>query len=160
MAALGPFERAPRLAVAVSGGSDSMALALLAAAWARQAGGDAVALAVDHRLRRESADEAGQVGRWLAARGIEHHILPWNDARPGASLQAAEGIGSHIYTTFSRYLLGQGHYLLAEFSEALVDFEAALAIAEQPGNLFQPGALLWTAETEARLGKPITSPAA
>jgi len=69
-----------------------------------------------------------------------------------ASLQAAEGLGSHIYTTFSRYLLGQGHYLLGEFPDALIHFEAALAIAEQPGNLFQPATLLCTAETEARLG--------
>jgi hypothetical protein len=64
----------------------------------------------------------------------------------------AEAAGSHIYTTFSRYFLGQSHFLLGEFSEALVHFEAALAIAEQPGNPFQPGMLLWTAETEARLG--------
>ena len=34
MARLGPFEPCPRLAVAVSGGADSMALALLAHAWA------------------------------------------------------------------------------------------------------------------------------
>jgi class 3 adenylate cyclase/tetratricopeptide (TPR) repeat protein len=69
-----------------------------------------------------------------------------------ASLRAAEAAGSNIYTTISRYFLGQWHFLLGEFSEALVQFEATLAIAEQPGNLFQPGTLLWTAETEARLG--------
>jgi tetratricopeptide (TPR) repeat protein len=69
-----------------------------------------------------------------------------------ASLQAAEGAGSHIYTTFSHYLLGQAQFLLGEFAEALIHFEAALAIAEQSGNLFQPGTLLWTAEAEARLG--------
>ena len=39
MAALGPFERGPRLAVAVSGGADSLALALLADGWARERGG-------------------------------------------------------------------------------------------------------------------------
>ena len=37
MAALGPFEPAPRIAAGVSGGADSMALALLADAWARRA---------------------------------------------------------------------------------------------------------------------------
>ncbi len=89
MAALGPFERAPRLAVAVSGGSDSLALALLAASWARGQGGDAIALTVDHRLRAESGAEAEQVGRWLSARKIEHHILPWRDAELGPGLQAA-----------------------------------------------------------------------
>ncbi|MBT4169911.1 MAG: tRNA lysidine(34) synthetase TilS, partial [Rhodospirillaceae bacterium] len=51
MAALGPFETAPELAVAVSGGADSMALALLAHTWARQRGGTVTALTVDHGLR-------------------------------------------------------------------------------------------------------------
>jgi class 3 adenylate cyclase/tetratricopeptide (TPR) repeat protein len=69
-----------------------------------------------------------------------------------ACLQAAEEAESHIYKTIGRYFLGQGHFLIGEFAEALVHFEAALAIAEQPGNLFQPAVLLWTAETEARLG--------
>ncbi len=89
MAALGPFERAPRLAVAVSGGSDSLALAFLASAWAREQGGDAVALSVDHCLRPESRVEAEQAGRWLAARGIAHHILTWQDAVAGPGLQAS-----------------------------------------------------------------------
>jgi len=89
MAALGPFERAPRLAVAVSGGSDSLALALLAADWARGQGGAAIALTVDHRLRPGSSAEAEQAGRWLAARGIEHHTLCWQESGPGPGLQAA-----------------------------------------------------------------------
>jgi tRNA(Ile)-lysidine synthase len=89
MAALGPFERSPDLAVAVSGGSDSMALALLASAWCRAAGGKAVALTVDHRLRPQSGEEARQVGHWLNARDIEHHILSWKEPDGGPGLQAA-----------------------------------------------------------------------
>jgi len=72
---LGPFERAPCLAVAVSGGPDSLALALLAHAWVRRRGGAIVALTVDHGLRQDSSAEAKQVGAWLAARGITHHTL-------------------------------------------------------------------------------------
>jgi len=75
MAALGPFEPKPRIAVAVSGGADSMTLALLAAGWARKAGGAAVALTVDHGLRPESAAEARQVARWMRARKIAHRTL-------------------------------------------------------------------------------------
>lgn len=89
LAALGPFERAPILAVAVSGGSDSLALALLADRWARAQGGGIVALTIDHRLRSESGAEAAQVGRWLAARSIPHRILPWREAEAGPGLQAA-----------------------------------------------------------------------
>lgn len=72
--ALGP---APRLAVAVSGGADSLALTLLADEWARAEKGAIVALTVDHGLRPEAADEARQVAAWLGARGVEHHVLRW-----------------------------------------------------------------------------------
>ena len=41
MRPLEPFEAEPELAIAVSGGRDSMALALLADAWARARGGKA-----------------------------------------------------------------------------------------------------------------------
>ena len=77
MNCLGPFERAPCLAVAVSGGRDSMALALLAKDWADAQGGQVLAVTVDHGLRPESSIEAEQVGRWMAARGIAHHALRW-----------------------------------------------------------------------------------
>jgi tRNA(Ile)-lysidine synthase len=89
MAPLGPFEAAPRLAVAVSGGADSLALALLAAHWARERGGEVLALTVDHRLRPQSTAEAAKVGEWLAREGIAHRILPWEGEKPAADLQAA-----------------------------------------------------------------------
>ena len=89
MAPLGPFEPSPRLAVAVSGGADSMALCLLADRWARCRGGKAVALTVDHQLRSRSADEAAQVAGWMAAQNVAHHILTWRGAKPGSGLQAA-----------------------------------------------------------------------
>ena len=87
LAPLGPFEPAPRIAVAVSGGPDSLALCLLAAHWARARGGAVYGLTVDHRLRPESGAEAVQVRRWLAARGIAHRTLHWSGARPGGRLQ-------------------------------------------------------------------------
>jgi tRNA(Ile)-lysidine synthase len=90
MAGLGPFESHPRLAVAVSGGADSMALILLCHRWACAKGGAALALSIDHRLRRESADEIRQVGRWLKARGIPHASLAWQQVAgaPKSALQA------------------------------------------------------------------------
>lgn len=86
---LGPFEPSPTVAVAVSGGADSLALALLTSAWAAARGGCAVALTVDHGLRPESAAEAEQVGRWLAALNIEHHILNWAGEKPRTGVQSA-----------------------------------------------------------------------
>ena len=88
MAPLGPFEPAPRIAVAVSGGSDSLALCLLADGWARSRGGTLFALTVDHGLRPESGAEAAQVRRWLAGRAISHRTLRWTGVRPVSGVQA------------------------------------------------------------------------
>ena len=65
------------LAVAVSGGSDSMALLRLAHVYCGQAHKKIVALTVDHGLRAASADEARQVAAWCDDLGVEHHILHW-----------------------------------------------------------------------------------
>jgi tRNA(Ile)-lysidine synthase len=90
MARLGPFERAPHVAVGVSGGPDSLALTLLLGEWASARNGRVDALTVDHRLRPESTAEAERVGRWLAPLpGVTHHILPWTERKPATGIQAA-----------------------------------------------------------------------
>ena len=89
MAPFAPFEPAPRIAVAVSGGADSLALALLIQRWAKRRGGEAVALTVDHRLRPGSGAEAKRVGALLASEGMAHRVLRWPGPRPAANLQAA-----------------------------------------------------------------------
>jgi tRNA(Ile)-lysidine synthase len=88
MAAFGPFEARPHLAAAVSGGADSLALALLADRWARAQGGRVTALTLDHGLRPDSGEEAARVGAWLAGRGIAHEILEWPGAKPASAIQA------------------------------------------------------------------------
>ena len=70
MARLGVFESAPTLAVAVSGGPDSMALVWLADRWARAQDGSAFGIIVDHGLRFESADEARVAAEQLRAANI------------------------------------------------------------------------------------------
>jgi tetratricopeptide (TPR) repeat protein len=70
------------------------------------------------------------------------------------SLREAERAASLIYTMISRYLLGQGYYLVGDLPQALSQFKAALTIIEQKDLLFHPAVLLWTAETETRLGRP------
>ena len=89
MARLGPFEPAPTLAVAVSGGADSLALTLLADHWVQARGGSITALTVDHRLRANSSIEAATVGEILQARGIAQEILVWHGPYPTQDLQAA-----------------------------------------------------------------------
>lgn len=95
MAAFGPFEPAPLVVLAVSGGADSMALALLAAAWAKSRGGEALALTVDHRLRPESGDEAAAVGDALRARGIRHEILTLDSDLPASGVESAARVARY-----------------------------------------------------------------
>lgn len=117
MTPLGPFETAPALAVAVSGGPDSLALALLAKSWTDERGGTLVALTVDHGLRPESAAEARQVGRWLGARGIGHRILRWCGPKPGAGLQAEARAARYALMTGWCRARGVLHLLLGHQRE-------------------------------------------
>jgi len=113
MAPLGPFEAAPRLAVGVSGGADSMALAVLVGDWARARGGHVTALTVDHRLRPEAADEAAAVGRQMAGLGIDHRILTWGGAKPPSGVQDwARGVRYALLSDWCRDA-GVLHLLLA-----------------------------------------------
>lgn len=89
MAAVGPFEPAPHVAVAVSGGADSLALTLLLHDWIGAVGGRLTALTVDHGLRPESAAEAAAVKRMLGAHGIAHRTLRWRRVETSGNLQAA-----------------------------------------------------------------------
>ncbi|MDX2224792.1 MAG: tRNA lysidine(34) synthetase TilS [Rhodospirillaceae bacterium] len=68
-----------RLAVAVSGGVDSMALALLAARWCAARNVPLTALIVDHGLRSNSAADAADTAARLAAQGIASQTLVWTD---------------------------------------------------------------------------------
>lgn len=74
------------LAVAVSGGADSLALLLLA----REAFGARVrAVTVDHGLRAESAAEAAKVTAICAGLAVPHAVLRWEGRRPTVNVQAA-----------------------------------------------------------------------
>lgn len=67
--------RTEPIALAVSGGADSLCLTLLTHQWAQKYHIPCVALTFDHKWRPESAKEAAQVKKWLAKYGIEHHTL-------------------------------------------------------------------------------------
>ena len=77
-------------AVAVSGGSDSLALMLLLAGWAKaRALPLPLVVSVDHGLRQEAAGEARQVVRWAKACGLIGHVLASKTAPPLADIEAA-----------------------------------------------------------------------
>jgi tRNA(Ile)-lysidine synthase len=115
--AIGEFERHPFVAVALSGGPDSLALTILADRWVRERGGRLAALTVDHGLRPESAHEAQTVAGWMAARGIEHHVLAWSEPKPATGIQ--EAARAARYDLLAEWCRAQGclHLLTAHHRE-------------------------------------------
>jgi len=93
-----------RLALAVSGGPDSMAmLALAAAAFP----GEVAAATVDHGLRAESADEAAMVAAYCATLGVPHATLVITEPRP-ASGNLHAWARARRYALLSRWAIDAG----------------------------------------------------
>ena len=85
------FEPYDAALLAVSGGSDSMALMWLAARWMRDTGwpGKLHVGVVDHGLRAEAADEARFVMAEAGKLGLNAHTLRWDGPHPKTGIPAA-----------------------------------------------------------------------
>ena len=114
-----------RIAVAVSGGADSMALAVLLRDWCRGTSIALHALTVDHGLRPESASEAARVSEWMKGLGVPHSTLNWADgpaaARREASAQAdARSARYRLLTAWCRSQ-GVSHLAVGHHAEDQVE---------------------------------------
>jgi tRNA(Ile)-lysidine synthase len=105
MERLGPFSTDRRVAVAVSGGPDSLALAWLAARWGRP-----LALVVDHGLRAEAAGEAALTVARLAGFGVKARMLRL--ALPPGSTAARAREARHAALAGTCRAEGLAHLLL------------------------------------------------
>jgi tRNA(Ile)-lysidine synthase len=154
MATFEPFEASPTLAVAVSGGRDSMALALLSHGWAADRDGRVVGLIVDHGLRAESAGEAAATADALARHGIEGAILAWSGAKPRAGLQAAARTARYRLLRDECRCRGILHLLLAHHADDQAETVAMRAVRQSgPDGLAGMAALV--EQPEVRLLRPL-----
>ena len=71
-----------KIAVAVSGGADSLCLTLLLKKWADKNKIQLLAFTIDHGLRKESKKEAMSVHEKLKKLRITHQTLPWKGEKP------------------------------------------------------------------------------
>jgi len=75
-----------KVAVAISGGSDSMALFLLLKKFLSR-NVKIVGLTIDHNLRSQSEKEASQVSKTIKSFDIEHHTLRWEHKTINSNVQ-------------------------------------------------------------------------
>jgi tRNA(Ile)-lysidine synthase len=108
------FSGAECIIVAVSGGSDSLALLFLLREYFIYSACEKrmIAITVDHALRPESKDEAKYVARLCKSYEIFHEIVVWNGKKPRSSIssiariaryellcKAAEKYGANVIVT-------------------------------------------------------------
>ncbi len=158
MAELGNFGPAPKLAVAVSGGADSMALALLAKGWAATHAATVIALIVDHGLRQASAAEAGMTRDRLAERGFEARILTLSGLPSGAKLQQTARAARYAALAQAARAAG-ALFLLVGHHQADQAETVAMRAARGTGGLH--GMAAFVARTDLVLLRPLltTTPA-
>jgi len=86
-----PLKPLHSIAVAVSGGPDSMALMLMLVAWRAIIGKNApelYVLSVDHGLRSESADEVELVARISRQYGLAHKSFSWEGTKSTGNISS------------------------------------------------------------------------
>lgn len=106
------------IAIALSGGPDSLALLALAARWAkRRRDVSLIAFTVDHGLRAASAAEAKKAGEMAAALGVRHRILKWKGEKPTSGIQAAARDARYALLLKACREAGAGDLLVAHHLE-------------------------------------------
>ena len=123
------------MAIALSGGGDSVALLRIAADWARGHGRSLLALTVDHGLNRDSADWTRRAG--IAARdlGADWRGLTWSGDKPSTGLPAAARAARHRLIADAARQAGARVILLAHTADDAAEGEVMRAEGSPLGRL-------------------------
>lgn len=118
-----PFGAAPRIALAVSGGADSLALMVAADRWCRRGAAkpDVVVLTVDHRLRKKSRAEALAVQKLAKARGMKVRILTREGPKPKSDVEGEARRARYALLVDACRAAGATHLLVAHHRDDLAE---------------------------------------
>ena len=143
------------LAVAVSGGPDSLALAYLTKCYSLQNKIKVKYYIVDHMLRKESSSEADKVKKVLKKINIQCTILNWNGKKPSKNIQAKARdkrysllaneckknnikyllLGHHLNDLFENFLI---RIVRGSGLKGLISFSGKTRYRDQDLNIIRP----------------------
>ena len=83
------------IALAISGGADSLALAILANKYKYKYNYKLFAFSIDHQLRSDSAKEVRYVKNLMKTIDIKHHTLAWTTVKPKTKIQESARIARY-----------------------------------------------------------------
>jgi len=123
------------LAVAYSGGGDSLALLLSVQAWAQANGRQVVALHIDHQLQAASGAWARHCAEVADRLGVPFHRLGWTGTKPSTGLPAAAREARHRLLAQASRDLGARVLLLGHTAD---DVEEARLMRADGGSVPEP----------------------
>lgn len=145
------------IALAVSGGSDSLALLHLADKWTSTTGCALHVFTVDHRLRPAAKDEASGVAALCARLGHRHETLTWSTPKPAqnAARHARYQLICAAMRSRGLSLLLTGHTLDDVVETALIRRRRGVRDATAAGPVLAAPAPVWPEGRGIALLRPL-----
>jgi len=112
------------VAVAFSGGGDSLALLLAAQTWAGRRGRRLIVLTVDHGLQADSRAWSAWCAQRAARLGLAHQVLNWVGDKPRAGLAAAARSARHRLVADAARAAGARVILFGHTADDVLEAEA------------------------------------
>ena len=109
------------IAVALSGGGDSLALLLVAKTWAKAAGRELLVLTVDHGVQPESVGWTKACAATAARLGLAFQALHWTGAKPATGLSAAARDARHGLLADAARLSGVAVILMGHTADDILE---------------------------------------